>query len=294
MPEIPDIKLYRDALAARLVGKKLLGMRVGSPFVLRSVAPAPGDLVERKILEVGHMAKQLLLTLEDEHFILIHLMIAGRFRWVKAGAKIPRGSGLAAWDFAHGTLILTEVSKKKRASIHLLKGREALVPFDRGGLDPLSCSLEAFRQRLTEVGHTLKRALTDQRLLAGIGNAYSDEILFAARLSPLQLTRNLSDDEWQRLYRATQRTLKVWIERLAEESGDRFPAKVTAFRPEMAVHGRYGEPCLVCGSPVQRIQYASNEANYCARCQTGGRLLSDRVLARLLKSSWPRSIDELE
>ncbi|MFK7954993.1 MAG: Fpg/Nei family DNA glycosylase [Lysobacterales bacterium] len=294
MPEIPDIKLYTQALTQRIEGRTLQTMRLGSPFVLRTVTPSVEEIGGTRVVRVDHLAKQLVIHLENQLAVVIHLMISGRLQWKKAGSPIPRGNGLAAWDFEPGSLILTEVSKKKRASIHLVSGSTALTAFDRGGLDPLKCSLAQFVKRLSQKTHTLKRALTDQRLLAGIGNAYSDEILFAARLSPLQLTSNLSDGQWQRLHTAMCRTLEVWIGRLADQAGDKFPAKVTAFRPEMAVHGRFGAECLVCRSPIQRIQYASNEANYCARCQTGGRLLSDRVLSRLLKSSWPKTIDELE
>ncbi|MEM9532554.1 MAG: DNA-formamidopyrimidine glycosylase family protein [Pseudomonadota bacterium] len=294
MPELPDIQLYVHALARRLEGQRLRGLRIGSPFVLRTVTPTPEDLVAQRMVSVSHLAKRLIVGFEGGQQLLIHLMVAGRLVLRPAGAKLPRGRGLAALDLDDSTIFLTEVSKKKRASIHIVASAAELAAFDRGGIDPLSSDLAQFRETLTASNHTLKRALTDQRLLSGIGNAYSDEILFAARLSPLQKTRNLDDEEWARLHQAMRRTLEVWTERLARETGEDFPKKVTAFRPEMAVHGKYREPCPICASPVQRIQYAENEANYCARCQTGGRLLSDRVLARLLKSSWPRTIDELE
>ncbi len=294
MPELPDISLYVEHLASRIQGLRLDRVRLRSAFVLRTVDPEPAAFEGLMVRRVGHQAKRIVLGFERGLCCAIHLMIAGRLHWRDPGAAIPGRNGLAAWDFESGTLVLTEASKKKRAAIHLVKGDAALAALDRGGLDPLTIDLDTFRARLAAENHTLKRALTDQRLLAGIGNAYSDEILFAAGLSPFKRTADLSPAEWERLHRACRKTLEVWIERLREQTGDEFPRKVTAFRPEMAVHGRYRQPCPVCGAPVQRIVYAENEANYCARCQTGGRLLADRALSRLLKASWPKTIDELE
>ncbi len=294
MPELPDITVYVDALNARIAGEPLIAMRWRSAFVLRTVTPEPGAFEGRRVRRVSRLAKRIVIEFERELCCAIHLMISGRLQWRAAGAAIPARNGLAAWDFETGSLLLTEASKKKRAAVHLLEGPAALAALDRGGLDPLAIDLERFRARLEGENHTLKRALTDQRLLAGIGNAYSDEILFAARLSPFKRTRDMSDAEWERLFRSCQATLKTWTARLRERAGPRFPRKVTAFHPDMAVHGRYRQPCPVCRAPVQRIVYAENEANYCARCQTGGRLLADRALSRLLKASWPKTVDELE
>jgi formamidopyrimidine-DNA glycosylase len=268
-------------------------VRLANPFVLRTVDPAPSDLAGKKVVGLRRLGKRIVFEFEGALFLVIHLMIAGRFKWLERGAKIPGKLGLAAFDFDNGTLVLTEAGSKRRASIHIVRGEEALREHDRGGLEPLEISAEQFAAALTRERHTLKRTLTDPHTFSGIGNAYSDEILHRARLSPVQLTTNLSEEEIDHLYRATREVLIEWIERLRVEAGGGFPEKVTAFRPEMAVHGRYNQPCPVCGSPVQHIVYADNETNYCARCQTGGRLLADRALSRLLKGDWPKSIDEL-
>ena len=294
MPELPDIALYLDALAARVVGKPLERLRIASPFLLRTADPPVADLVGRAIRDVRRLGKRIVLALEDDYFVVLHLMIAGRLHWKPAGAPIPRRAGLAAFDFPNGTLLLTEASTKHRASLHILRGPAALAAHDPGGLDVLAATLEQFRSALTRASHTLKRALTDPHLLDGIGNAYSDEILHAARLSPLRLTSQITPEESERLFHAARHTLTSWMARLRAETGDAFPEKVTAFRDGMAVHGRFRKPCPVCGSPVQRIRYAENEANYCATCQTGGRLLADRSLSRLLKQDWPRSLEEWE
>jgi formamidopyrimidine-DNA glycosylase len=294
MPELPDVEVYLEALERRIVGHALTGIRIANPFVLRTVDPRPSELAGARVAGVRRMGKRIVIELDAERFIVVHLMIAGRFRWLAAGAKVPGKIGLAAFDLEHGTLALTEQGSKRRASIHLLRGTDALRAFDRGGLEVMDATPEQFRAALLKERHTVKRALTDPRLFSGIGNAYSDEILHAARLSPLKLTDKLDDDEHARLYAATRDTLRLWIERLRQEAGDGFPEKIRAFHPEMAVHGRFGEPCPVCGAPVQRIVYAENETNYCARCQTGGRRLADRAMSRLLKEDWPRSIDEVE
>lgn len=295
MPELPDVKVYVDALRDRVEGHVLAGIRLGSPFVLRSTNPPPAAAAAgRRVVGVGHQAKRLRIDLEGDLHVLVHLMIAGRLHWKGAGVPLKGRNQLAALDFAHGTLVLTEAGTKRRAAIHLVEGEAGCVALDRGGLDPLAASEADFRERLTSGNHTLKRALTDQRLLAGVGNAYSDEILFAARLSPFRQTRALDEGEWQRLYRATRQVLRDWIERLQRQAGTEFPRKVTAFRDGMAVHGRYRKPCPVCGSPIQRIVYAGNESNYCPRCQTGGRVLSDRSLSRLLRDNWPKTVEELE
>ena len=291
MPELPDIALYLHALTARVVGARLERLRIASPFLLRTADPPVADLSGRTIHDVRRLGKRIVLALEEELFIVLHLMIAGRLHWKPVGAPIPRRAGLAAFDFPHGTLLLTEAGTKHRASLHVLRGGRALAAHDPGGLDVLGATLEQFRAALTRESHTLKRALTDPRLLDGIGNAYSDEILHAARLSPLRLTAQLTLEESERLFRAARETLAAWTERLRVETGDAFPEKVTAFRDGMAVHGRFRKPCPVCGSPVQRIRYAEHEVNYCATCQTGGRLLADRSLSRLLKQDWPRSLD---
>ena len=293
MPELPDIELYRAALAQRVVGRPLRDMRIAGPFVLRTVDPPAGALVGHAVLAVRRLGKRIVLGLDEDYFAVLHLMIAGRLRWKGAGAAIPRRTGLAAFDFPEGTLLLTESSRRQRASLHVVRGSAALAAHDPGGLEVLDADLPAFRAALLRERHTLKRALTDPLLLSGIGNAYSDEILHAARLSPLQLTSNLTADETERLYAATRDTLTRWIARLRDETGDAFPEKVTAFREGMAVHGRYRKPCPACGSPVQRILYAENECNYCATCQTGGKLLADRSLSRLLKDDWPKTIDDL-
>jgi formamidopyrimidine-DNA glycosylase len=292
VPELPDVTIYLEALHKRITGQPLHKMRLASPFVLRSVNPAPSDLAGKRVLGLQRIGKRIVIRLEDELFIVIHLMIAGRFRWLPPNAKVPGKIGLAAFDFPNGTLVLTEAGSKRRASIHLERGEAALRAHDPGGLEPLEMTLEQFTEALTRERHTVKRTLTDPHVFSGIGNSYSDEILHRARLSPVQLTTNLDAEELGRLYLAVRETLTIWTERLREEAGDGFPEKVTAFREGMAVHGRFGKPCPDCGAPVQHIVYADNETNYCARCQTGGKLLADRALSRLLKSDWPRSIDE--
>jgi len=294
MPELPDVLLYIESLKPRILGQTLERVRLASPFVVRSFAPPISAINNRRICGLRRLGKQIVLGFEGNLFLIIHLMIAGRFQWKERAAKIPGKLGLAAFDFPSGTLLLTEAGSKKRASLHLVEGEGSLARFDRGALEVLGSSLDAFRDALTRENHTLKRSLTDPRLFSGVGNAYSDEILHRARLSPMKLTQKLSHEETARLYAATQSTLSEWIQRLKNETGTDFPSKVTAFRPEMAVHGRYGKPCPTCGSPVQRIVYAENECNYCATCQTEGRLLADRALSRLLKEDWPRSLDEWE
>ena len=294
MPELPDITIYVESLEHRVLGARLERIRIASPFVLRSVDPAVADVEGRSVTAVRRVGKRILLALDGERFVVIHLMISGRLRWRAAGAAVPRGRGLAAFDFSTGTLLFTEEGKQHRAGLWLVRGPAALAAHDRGGVEPLDASPDAFRAALTRERHTLKRALTDPTIFSGIGNAYSDEILHAARLSPLQLSTNLDAEEIARLYGATRLTLIAWTERLRAEAGDTFPEKVTAFRDGMAVHGRFREPCPVCGAPVQRIRYAENEVNYCATCQTGGRLLADRAMSRLLKEDWPRSLDEWE
>jgi formamidopyrimidine-DNA glycosylase len=294
MPELPDIELYLERLTPRVLNRPLLNITIRSPFVLRSVEPPLSAAEGQRVLGLHRLGKRIVFALEGDLFLVVHLMIAGRFRWRSPGTKPSGKLGLAALDFPDGVLLLTEAGTKRRASIHLVIGQAALAQFDRGGLEVLQSDLPSFSQRLTSENHTLKRALTDPRLFSGIGNAYSDEILHRARLSPLALTSRMSDEEIARLYEVTRATLQDWIARLGRETGDDFPEKVTAFREGMAVHGRYGKPCPECGSPVQRIRYADNETNYCARCQTGGRLLADRAMSRLLKKDWPRSIDEVE
>jgi formamidopyrimidine-DNA glycosylase len=293
MPELPDVTVYVEALQKRILGQPLTALRLASPFVLRTVDPSPSDLVGKRVTDITRMGKRIVIALEGDHFIVIHLMIAGRFKWLPKGAKVPGKIGLAAFDFPNGTLLLTEAGSKRRAALHLTRGRAAVDALDPGGIEVLETDLPTFRAALTRERHTLKRTLTDPHLFSGIGNAYSDEILHRARLSPVQMSTSLSDEEIERLFRATRDTLLDWTDRLRRESGDTFPEKVTAFRQGMAVHGRYGLPCPDCGSPVQHIVHAENETNYCARCQTGGRLLADRALSRLLKGDWPKSIDEL-
>src|SRR3989441_1435252 len=302
MRELPDVLLYIESLKLRILGQPFERVRLTSLFVVRSVSPPMSAIQGRIVRALSRLGKQIVLEFDGDLFLVVHLMIAGRFQWREApaqegadkNAKIPGKVGLAAFDFPAGTLILTEAGSKKRASLHLVQGRSALAAFDRGALEVLDSSFEAFQRALTRENHTLKRALTDPRLFSGIGNAYSDEILHRARLSPMRLTSKLSADEISRLHEATRSTLSEWIGRLRDETGAGFPSKVTAFRPEMAVHGRYGEPCPACGSPVQRIVYAENECNYCPTCQTDGRLLADRAMSRLLKQDWPRSLDEWE
>ena len=294
MPELPDVVLYIEHLTARVLDQPLVRVRLGTPFLVRSVDPPLAEAVGRRVVGFRRVGKRIVFELEGDLFLVFHLMIAGRFHWRPPGARVPGKVGLAAFEFPTGTLMLTEASSKKRASLHVVRGAAAVAAFDAGGLEVLDADLGAFRAALTRESHTLKRTLTDPRLLSGIGNAYGDEILHRARLSPVRLTRQLGDDEIARLFRATQETLREWIERLRREAGGRFPERVTAFREGMAVHGRYRQPCPDCGAPVQRIVYADNETNYCARCQTGGKLLADRALSRLLKASWPRHIDDLE
>ena len=285
--------VYLEALKERLVGQKLIRIRLGNPFVLRTVTPTADELAGRTVIGFRRLGKRIVVELEDQLFIVIHLMIAGRFRWEASGAKIPGKIGLAAFDFSNGTLVLTEAGSKRRASIHFVRGEKALAEFDPGGIEVLEATLDQFRAALTRERHTLKRTLTDPHVFSGIGNAYSDEILHRARLSPVQMTTNLSLEAIARLYEATKSTLIDWTDRLRKERGKGFPEKVTAFRDGMAVHGRYNRPCPDCGTPIQRIVHAENETNYCARCQTGGKLLADRALSRLLKGDWPKSIDEL-
>jgi len=294
VPEYPDLTLYLSALEPRILGHALQRMRLGSPFVLRSVEPPLSSVNGKKIIGLSRIGKRLVFALEGELFLVIHLMIAGRLQWREPGAKLPGRMGLAAFDFDTGTLILTEISTQKRASLHVVQGEHALKAFDRGGLEIFSIHLDQFAERLRSENHTLKRALTDPRLFSAIGNAYSDEILHRAKLSPVKLTKTMTGEEIARLFEATRKSLTEWTARLQEDFGDTWPDKVTAFRPEMAVHGRYKQPCPVCGSPVQRIVHAANETNYCATCQTGGKLLADRSLSRLLKEDWPRTLEELE
>ena len=294
MPELPDLETYRDALAARVRSRRLDRIRILNPFVLRTAVPPISEVAGKRVVDVRRLGKRLVLAFDSEWFLVLHLMIAGRLRWLARDAKPPARITLAAFEFANGTLAMTEAGTKRRASIHCAHGAAALAPFHAGGLEVFDVDLAAFTARLASENHTLKRALTDPRLIAGIGNAYSDEILHRARLSPIALTAKLRPEEWARLFDATRAVLAEWIERLRTETRDTFPEKVTAFRPEMAVHGRFGQPCPVCAAPVQRIVYAENECNYCARCQTGGVILADRALSRLLHKSWPRSIDALE
>ena len=294
MPELPDIVVYVEALAPRILGRQLERARVTSPFLLRSADPPLAAVQGKSVRGLRRLGKRIVWEMEDEILLVFHLMIAGRFKWRKPGAKSPGKIGLATFDFPDGTLLFTEASKKHRASLHIVRGEAALAAHNPGGLDVLTADLAAFRRALHSASHTLKRALTDPHLFDGIGNAYSDEILHAAKLSPFVLTSRITDDDSARLFDAARRTLTLWIDRLRAETGTGFPEKVTAFREEMAVHGRYKQPCPVCGSPVQRIRYAENEANYCATCQTGGRVFADRALSRLLKDDWPRSLDDWE
>jgi formamidopyrimidine-DNA glycosylase len=294
VPELPDVEIYVECLAERCVQRRLLRVRLGGPALLRSAEPPLSAAEGRVVRGVRRLGKRVVLALEGELFLVFHLMIAGRFRWRPPGAAIPRRLGHAALDFETGTLLVTEASTRKRASLHVVQGEAALAAHDPGGLEVFACDADAFAARLRLENRTLKRALTDPRILSGIGNAYSDEILHRARLSPVRLTSKLDDAELRRLFEATRETLALWTERLRAEAGDGFPEKVTAFRPGMAVHGRHKEPCPVCGAPVQRIVHAENESNYCAPCQTGGRLLADRALSRLLKQDWPRTLEELE
>ena len=294
MPELPDVTVYVEALERRLAGQPLERVRIAGINLLRTVAPAPEEAHGRTVRSVTRMGKRIVLGFEGELFFALHLMIAGRLQWREPGAKVPGRVGLAAFDFLPGTLILTEAGTRKRASLHVVEGAAGLRALDPGGIEPLAASLDQFAAALARENHTLKRSLTDPRLFSGIGNAYSDEILHRARLSPLALTGKLDPAATERLWRATREVLSEWTDRLRAAAGDDFPTKVTAFRDGMAVHGRYRKPCPVCGAPIQRIVYAENETNYCARCQTGGRVLADRSLSRLLKDDWPRTIEELE
>jgi formamidopyrimidine-DNA glycosylase len=294
MPELPEIATYLFALEPRVVGARLEQVRIASPFVLRSADPPVAALVGQRVVAVRRLGKRIVFAFEDQYFAVLHLMIAGRLHWKPPAAPILRRVGLAAFDFPGGTLLVTEAGTKHRASLYVVRGPTALAAHDPGGQDVLTATLEQFREALGREAHTLKRALTDPRTFDGIGNAYSDEILHRARLSPLKLTTQLTPEESERLFRATQETLRAWIERLRTETGAGFPEQVTPFREGMAVHGRFRQPCPVCGSPIQRIRYAKNEVNYCATCQTAGRLLADRSLSRLLKQDWPRSLEEWE
>ena len=294
MPELPDLTVYVEHLERRVRGSRLMGIRIASPFLLRSVSPAVDDVAGREVVGVRRLAKQIVFELADEFFVVLHLMIAGRLRWHERRTLVPKRVGLAAFDFETGTAILTEASKKKRASLRLVQGRRPLAQLDPGGLEVFDVEFEAFHERLKETPHTVKRALTDQRVFAGIGNAYSDEILFRARMSPFKQGRHMSEAEARTLFAACRGVLAEWTIRLRNQAGDAFPGKVTAFHPEMAVHGKHKAPCPVCGVPVQRIVRPENESNYCAACQTGGRLLADRSLSRLLKDTYPRRIEDLE
>jgi len=294
MPELPDIAAYIYALEPRIVGQLLVRVRLGNPFLLRTTEPPIASAEGRSVRELRRVGKRIAIGLEDDLWLVLHLMIAGRLHWRPRDAKLAGRNALAAFDFPDGSLVLTEAGSKRRASLHVVRGEAGLHSLDPGGIDVLTSDHDAFRAALTAENRTLKRALTDPRIVSGIGNAYSDEILHAARLSPVMLTRKLDQAEWERLFAATRETLGLWIDRLRDEATSGFPEKVTAFRKEMAVHGRYGEPCPRCGAPVQRIRYADNETNYCAACQTGGKVLADRSLSRLLGSDWPRTLDELE
>ena len=294
MPELPDISAYISALEARIIGQPLSKVRLNSPFLLRTAEPPLSDAEGHTLRRIERIGKRVAMGMDNDIWLVVHLMIAGRLHWRPAGAKLGGRNQLAAFDFPVGTLLLTEAGTKRRASLHVLRGSGALRDIDPGGIEVFAADLPAFHAALTEQNRTLKRALTDPRILSGIGNAYSDEILHAARLSPIALTQKLTTDEWQRLYEATRTTLRLWTDKLLAESKAAFPEKVTAFRADMAAHGRFGKPCPRCGAPIQRIRYADNETNYCANCQTGGRVLADRALSRLLGADWPRTLDELE
>ena len=294
MPELPDITVYIEALERRIAGERLEGVRLASPFLLRSVDPPIAKASGKRVVSLDRLGKRIVIGLERDLYLVLHLMIAGRLHWRDPGAKLAGKQQLAAFDFADGSLVLTEAGSKKRASLYLVRGDEGVAAHDPGGLEIFDIDLPTFSEALVRGNHTLKRALTDPRLFSGIGNAYSDEILHCARLSPVTMTRKLSDEEVARLFEAARATLADWVEQLRAETGDGFPEKVTAFRADMAAHGKYGEPCPDCGAPIQRIVHASNETNYCAKCQTGGKLLADRALSRLLKKDWPRTLEELE
>ena len=294
MPELPDISAYLSALEVRILGQTLEGVRLGSPFVLRTAEPPITQARGHVVRELRRVGKRVAIGLDNDFWLVIHLMIAGRLHWRPAGVRLAGRNNLAAFDFSRGSLVLTEAGSKRRASLHLVSGEPALAALDPGGIEVLSATLKEFQAALTAENRTLKRALTDPRVLSGIGNAYSDEILHAAQLSPIGLTSKLTPAEWRRLHSATRAILTMWVDRLGNEAARGFPEKVTAFRPDMAVHGRFGQPCPRCGDPVQRIRYADKETNYCARCQTGGKLLADRSLSRLLGADWPRTLEELE
>jgi formamidopyrimidine-DNA glycosylase len=294
VPELPDITVYVEALEKRLIGEKLLGLRIVGFNLLRTVEPEPQAAIGREVRELRRIGKRIVIGFQDDLFFVLHLMIAGRLRWSEGDAAPPGKVGLASFRFTSGTLILTEAATKKRASLHVVEGEAALAEQDRGGIDPLAATAAEFAAALRSESHTVKRALTLPRLFSGIGNAYSDEILHRAKMSPMVLTGKITDEQVKTLRAATREVLREWTERLRKEAGEGFPRNVTAFRPEMAVHGKYGQPCPVCGAPVQRIVYADNETNYCARCQTGGRLLADRALSRLLKADWPKTLEEME
>lgn len=294
MPELPDIAAYIGALEKRIVGQPLERVRLGSPFLLRTAQPPIADVEGHAVRELRRIGKRIAIGVEGQLWLVLHLMIAGRLHWRPRGAKLAGRRSLAAFDFPNGSLVLTEAGTKHRASLHVVSGDEGLHSIDPGGIEIFASDLQAFREALTAENRTLKRAMTDPRIVSGIGNAYSDEILHAAQLSPITLTHKLKAEEWERLFKATRQTLQVWMDRLRAEAEREFPENVTAFRKEMAVHGRYGEPCPRCGEKVQRIRYADNETNYCARCQTGGKVLADRSLSRLMGKDWPRTLEELE
>ena len=294
MPELPDIVAYLHALESRIVGQPIQQIRLASPFLLRTADPPLAEVQGRTVRELRRIGKRIAIGVEGDLWLVLHLMIAGRLHWRPPGAKLSGRQNLAAFDFPNGSLVLTEAGAKRRASLHVVRGEEALRSLDPGGIDIFASDLDSFRDALSAENRTLKRALTDPRIVSGIGNAYSDEILHAAQLSPIALTQKLKPGEWERLFTATRDILKLWMERLRADAENAFPEKVTAFRPEMAVHGRHGKPCPRCGEKIQRIRYADNETNYCSRCQTGGKLLADRSLSRLLRSDWPRTLDELE
>ena len=294
MPELPDITAYIVALEPRVLGQPLENVRFGSPFLLRTVEPPVSTIVGHLVRRLRRVGKRIALEFDNGHWMVLHLMIAGRLHWKARGAKLAGRNNLAAFDFPTSSVVLTEAGTKRRASLHVFSGEDALRSVDPGGIEVFSADLDAFRAALTTENRTLKRALTDPRIVSGIGNAYSDEILHAVQLSPITLTHKLKPEEWERLYKATRETMQLWIDRLKEEAKSGFPEKVTAFRKDMAVHGRHGQPCPRCGEPIQRIRYADNETNYCAKCQTGGKVLADRSLSRLLGADWPRTLDELE
>jgi formamidopyrimidine-DNA glycosylase len=294
MPELPDIVTYIHALEPRIAGQPIQKIRLASPFLLRTAEPSLADVEGRTVRELRRIGKRIAIGVDGDIWLVLHLMIAGRLHWRAVGAKLSGRQNLAAFDFPNGSLVLTEAGSKRRASLHIVRGEKMLESIDPGGIDVFASDLNSFRAALTAENRTLKRALTDPRVLSGIGNAYSDEILHAAQLSPVALTQKLKPEEWQRLFGATRATLNLWVDRLRSESKDAFPEKVTAFREGMSVHGRYGKPCPRCGDAIQRIRYADNETNYCARCQTGGKLLADRSLSRLMRTDWPRTLDELE